>query len=70
MSAVAEALSTSGLAATTSKGRRRIRPRTVEYSCQVVSSGPGQADETAIVFLEDEYPPGSIEEGLLEHRGS
>ena len=41
MSAVAEALSTSGLAATTSKGRRRIRPRTVEYSCQVVSSGPG-----------------------------
>ena len=68
MSAVADALSTSGLAATTSKGRRRIRPRTVGYSCQVVSPGPGP-DEAAIVFLEDEYPPGSVEEGLLDHRG-
>src|SRR5689334_809735 len=41
MSAVAEALSTSGLAATISKGRWRIRLRTVEYSCQLVSSRPG-----------------------------
>ena len=69
MSAMAEALSTSGFAATTSKGRRRIRRTTVEYSCHVVSSGPGGPDETAVVLLEDEHPPGSIEEGLLEHGG-
>ena len=70
MSSVAEALSTSGLAAMTSKGEQADPSQDGgDTSCQVVSSGPG-SDQAAIVFPEDEYPPGSIEEGLLEHRGA
>ena len=50
------------------RAARVLLDRKMTPAAGFVVSAIRYPDETAIVFLEDEHPPGSIEEGLLEHR--